>query len=469
MPAIKLQQYLHRLGIPFEPIEHPPCDTLVETAENVGIPLGQLVRAVLLADHEGLILAVLPGDHLLNFHALTELLGRRLRPAGTEENAAIFSDCQAGCIPPFAEPYELEAVIDEQITHLDQVYVEPGRHDLLLRLDSLDFQLAHTTARWGRFARPVQALASEDDFDFVLPDGVGHKGAQELCPAHDIQRRVAEQRELPAMPETAHRLLRLHNDPKATIADLVAIVELDPSLGAQVIRYATSAYFGYHGRVDSIEQAITRVLGFETVVNMALGIASAKSFQTPKDGPIGLHAFWRHAIYSAALCQSLAGLTPRTLGVKRGMAYLAGLLHNLGFLVLGHLYKPEFHLLNKTVALNPKPPITLVERRLLGIDHTQIGARLFDAWAMPMELVVAVAEHHNENYHDEHSPYAHLVLLADQLLRGYDIGDGANEDPPPRVLTLLGMNFEDVLRVTQRVLDDVDGLDTMARQLAGGA
>lgn len=462
-----LQQYLERLNLPYAVLRHPGTATLIEAADSAAVPLASLARAVILADAHGLVMAVLPGDHLLNFTALGNLLGRRLRPATVDELAGHFPDCNPGSIPPVAEPFGFEAVVDERLADLDTVYLEPGFHDTLLRMDGLDFQLIHATSRWGRFARPVEALARRDEFTFVLPEGVGERHLAELCPPEDMQRRIRRQQDLPAMPEMAHRLLRLRNNPKGTIADLAAIVETDPSLGAQVIRYATSAYFGYRGRVDSIDQAITRVLGFETVLNMALGIAAGKTFRIPRDGPIGLNAFWRHAIYSAALCQSLAGLAPRGLGLKRGMAYLAGLLHNIGFLLLGHLFKPEFYLLNKTLELNPDVPVTLIERRVLGIDHTQLGSTLMEAWGMPDEVVAAVREHHNELYRDDHAAYANLVMLADQLLRGYDIGEGAREDPPPVILTALGLDIDDVLELTQHVVEDTEGLNGMARMMTG--
>lgn len=466
MLSSQLQQFLERMNLPYTLIRHAPADSLEDAAELSGIPLSRLARAVILADQQGLLMAVLPGDHLLDFGALTELLGRRLRPVTLDRISPRFPDCVPGSIPPIAAAFDFEAVVDERLANLGSVYLEPGSHDTLLCLEGADFQSLHATSRWGRIARPVQALVSRDGYGFLLPDGVDQHRLAQLRPPEDIQRRIARQQDLPAMPEMAHQLLRLRNDPTATILDLGRILARDPSLGAQIVRYAGSAYYGYRGTVESIEQAI-RVLGFETVLNMCLGLAASRTFRTPPNGPIGLQAFWRHAMYSAALCQGLATLAPRQLGLKRGLAWLAGLVHNLGFLLLGHLFKPEFYLLNKTVELNPDVPVTLVERRLLGIDHTQLGARLLEAWGMPPQLVVATREHHNEAYSGEHAHYALLLLLSDHLLRGYDIGDGAAEDPPPLVFTSLGLDSEAVLRLTQQVVEDAEGLEGMARQLAG--
>ncbi len=452
---------------PFEVIPHHPTTTLLEAAEDTGIPLSQLARAVILADPHGLVMAILPADHLLNFQALRELLGRRLRPATLQEIGTRFADCEPGSIPPLAAPYGLEAVVDERLSDLDRVYIEPGQHDALVCLQGVDFQQLHATSCWARFARPVAALAQHREFDFVLPQGIAVEQIQALCPAEDIRRQIQRMEQLPAMPEMAHELLILRNRDSATIRDLGNILDRDPSLTAQIIGYAHSSYFGYRGPLDTIEQAIARVLGFDTAINMALGIAAGKSFQTPRDGPLGLYAFWRHAIYSAALCQALAALLPRTLGIRRGTAYLAGLLHNLGFLLLGHRFKPEFFLLNKTVELNPDIPVTLIEKRLLGIDHCEMGAVLLASWGLPEEIIIAAQAHHNEQYSGRHAHYAHLVLLADQLLRSYDMGDGALEDPPTGILNTLGLSLDDVLRLTQHVVEDVERLNGMAQQLTG--
>ena len=172
----------------------------------------------------------------------------------------------------------------------------------------------------------------------------------------DIRRRIEQIYELPPMPAVARRVLQLRNNPGASVAELAAIVELDPSLAAQVVRYAVSPFYAYRGKIGSIHDAITRVLGFDMVMNMALGLATGKSFRNPCDGPLGLHAFWQHAVYSATLVQALAKRMLPNARPQPGMAYLAGLLHNFGFLLLGHLFLPEFKLLNKLVIAHPESP-----------------------------------------------------------------------------------------------------------------
>lgn len=303
------------------------------------------------------------------------------------------------------------------------------------------------------------------------------QACERVVPQVDIRHRIEQVYELPPMPAMASRVLQLRNNPNASVAELAGIVELDPSIAAQVIRYAVSPFYAYRGRIDSIGDAIARVLGFDMVMNMALGLATGKSFRNPGDGPLGLQAFWRHAVYTATLVQALAKRMPPNARPQPGMAYLAGLLHNFGFLLLGHLFPPEFKLLNKLVAAHPESPVTDLEKSVLGMGqaqgllemgHAQIGAWLMQSWQMPEEVIVSLREHHNADYGGEHAEFVHLVMVADHFLKGRDIGDAPDPALPPASLDRLGLKEEVVLQTAEQVLDDCGALDAMAMHIAVG-
>lgn len=101
--------------------------------------------------------------------------------------------------------------------------------------------------------------------------------------------------ELPALPETAERIIHLRVDPNGDVSDLAQIVERDPSLAAQVVSWAASPYYSAPGKIKSIQDAIVRVLGFDMVLNLALGLALGKTVSLPKDGPHGATSYWRQA------------------------------------------------------------------------------------------------------------------------------------------------------------------------------
>ena len=208
---------------------------------------------------------------------------------------------------------------------------------------------------------------------------------------------------------------------------------------------------------------------------MAVGLAAGKAFKNPHGGPLGLDAFWRHATYTACMAQELARRMPPRQRPKLGLVYLSGLLHNFGFLLLGHLFPPEFAMLNRLVSAHPEAPVTLLERQVLamgdakalvGIGHARLGAWLLHTWDLPEEAVVTVAHHHQEDYDGDHAEYVLLVLLADRMARRVGLGDGESEDLSGAVLQRLGLSQEDCKAVLERVLDAHDGLDDIARVLA---
>ena len=293
-----------------------------------------------------------------------------------------------------------------------------------------------------------------------------HQAAQANRPLLDIKARIARLKRLPPMPEMTKRIVQLNAKPDAAVKDLVKVVELDPSLSAQVMRYASSPFFGYRGKVDSVHTAISRVLGYNTVMNLALGVSAARSFKVPKNIPLGLDEFWRHAMYSAALTQALSSVLPDEVRPPAGLAYLAGLLHNFGHLLLGHLFRQEFLLLNKFIIREPNRSIIEIEQEVLGVDHTKIGAWLMKAWRLPDEIVVATREHHNEYYQGPHAVYSQLVMLADLILKQYDIRSTGPAEVPESVMQLLELGDYQVAMVTKKVMDDCAGLDSMAMQMS---
>lgn len=464
-PRNHIEAYLNAQGVPFRLIPHAPTHTLIEAARAGKVDYRRMVRAVMLEDDQGMVMAVLPASHMLDFASLCQQLGRALQPVSQERLSGTFQDCEPGSIPPLAQTYGLPAIIDEQVTVMPQVCFEPGSHDALVAMHGPDFMKLHTLSRRMSFSRPAATLAGRDEYEFVAAEG--SPAIKGLHPMADLQERIRNLPSLPPLPDSTRRLLLLRNNPKATIADLAAIIATDPILAAQVIRYARSAYYGYRGRVESLQDAITQVLGFDMVLHMALGLSASRTLRMPADGPLGMRSFWRHSVYTAGLAQALNTLLPPATRGKPGLVYLAGLLHDIGFAALGHLFQAEFFLLNKAVATNPRVPVSLIEKRVLGVEHTQIGSWLMQGWEMPEEVIVTCQEHHNEYYSGPHAACANLVLLADHLLKGHQPSDAAGDEAPPVILTALGLDAERVMEVTNKVMEESrPGLDEMAGIMA---
>jgi HD-like signal output (HDOD) protein len=161
------------------------------------------------------------------------------------------------------------------------------------------------------------------------------------------------------------------------------------------------------------------------------------------------------------LSQKIGACMPAARRPQPGFSYLCGLLHDFGVLLLGHLFLPEFRLLNKFAAANPDKTLTELEGRLLGMGgardllamgHARIGAWLMEAWNMPEAIAITLLEHHNPEYRGEHEVSVHLIQLSDLILsRASDLPEpgslphvhlGILEVAPDQVLELAAQVFE---------------------------
>jgi len=276
----------------------------------------------------------------------------------------------------------------------------------------------------------------------------------------EFKKKIEEIKKLPTLPEIGKQLLSLQEDPDTTTQALCNVIEFDPILTSQLLRHANSAFFSTAKTITSLHDAII-LIGFDATLNLALGLISAKSFKIPVQGPIGMRAFWLHAIYSASLMQLLANKVPSNLNVKSGMAYLAGLLHNFGLVLLGHEFTYDFKSLNDALEKDPKTDLLTVENNLLGFHHFQVGSWLMRKWGLPSEIMVTVLEHHNEQYHGDYSEYANLALIADRALFAYNIGDADSEEFPERILKEFQLSSEQITEYCEQLMEKSEIINAM--------
>jgi len=204
------------------------------------------------------------------------------------------------------------------------------------------------------------------------------------------------------------------------------------------------------------------VLGFDLVINLALGLALGKTLSLPKDHPQQTTPYWQQSIYTAAVIEGLTRAIPRAQRPEAGLTYLAGLLHNFGYLLLAHVFPPHFSLICRQLEVNPHLHHSYVEQHLLGISREQMGSWLMRYWDMPDELCTALRFQHDPTYDGEHSEYANLVYLAVRLLRQNGIGSGPQEVIPDEIYARLNLPREKAEESVRKVLD----AEVLLRELA---
>jgi HD-like signal output (HDOD) protein len=245
-----------------------------------------------------------------------------------------------------------------------------------------------------------------------------------------IRQRLDETLEIPPLAQNAERILQLRANPNATVSELTSIVESDPSLAAQVVSWASSPYYAAPGKIRSVQDAIVRVLGFDLVSNLAVGLILGRSVALPKDSSDGFTPYWLQAVYCSTAVEALARLIPATKRPRQGLIYLAGLLHNFGYLVLAHAFPPHFTSICRFTEANPNISHVAIENHLIGISREQISAWLMQAWNMPEEVCTALRYQQDAEYEGANALYANLIFIAMRLLRRHGIGDAPPEAIP---------------------------------------
>lgn len=466
--AATLVKLLDANRIVHDVIELKPFTSPREAAVAAGIASASLMKVVVVHDGAGLVAATMPANHELDLRAFSELLNRPVDPASELQLQKVFHDCSTKYLPAPCMAYGVGTVVHASFVALDKVYFLGGDRRTVIRVERRNFHRLFRKQDGvivaDGYSAPVMARPVPTTARIATRSSPDVGGA--VATPLNIKERIRSLGKLPAMPEMGRRILQLRATHEPDIGKLAELVELDPSLAAQVMRYARSPFFGYRGVVDSVRVAMSRVLGYDMVMNLALGLATARPFRIPKNGPLGLDAFWRHAVYSAALTQALSGLVPPGIRPPSGMAYLAGLSHNFGHLLIGHLFRDEFTRLNGLVEQHPERTVTSIELTTIGADHAEVGSMLMEYWKLPEEVVVAIREHHNENYHGPHAVYPQLVLIVDRMLKRHGLGDASGTQLPPEILGFLEISEYQIDAATKRILEGREGLETMAQQLA---
>ena len=419
----------------------------------------QVIRVVFLTDEQGRVQIVLPADRLLDLNHLNATLQRNLVALAPEQHQQLALRGKLADFPQVSKNSLLSILVDGLLLNHDQLYLMSS--DMQAEpVDMTQFLTLVSYADVGVFSQPLPSLSTDSEQDITRI----HNALAQFTPLR-IKQRLAETLNLPPLPEIANRIIELRTDPNSGPKDLAQTAELDAGLSAQILNWARSPYYGVMGEIKSIEDAVTRVLGFDLVINLALGLALGRALSVPKDGPHGYAPFWQQSVITAVLCNELIKTIPARLRPSLGLSYLCGLLHNFGFLILGHIFPPQAELVNRHIEANPEVNRSLLEQHLLGINREQIAATLLQQWHMPEEVVFAIRQQHNAKVTGPRAPYAQLLYVATRALRQQGFGDGPLEPIAAYVLDDLALNPQAVQEVTAAVLSRRDEFNSLARKL----
>lgn len=265
-------------------------------------------------------------------------------------------------------------------------------------------------------------------------------------PRDAILRRLAAIDELPRLPEVVWEVERTLADSRAGAAELAVAIESDPSLAALLMKVANSAFYRAAGPpLGSISRAVAR-LGTREVRRLVLSIGVCHmNVNSPHH--FNLRSFFQHSVAVASTARSVADLLPaREVDLDR--AYLAGLLHEMGSLILDQYFDRIFSIILREAARTERP-VHLVESEYLRITHEEVGGLLLEAWNLPEEIVAAVRHHHQPDRAPESMRrLCQVVRVADHLC-----GLAGTRGPGDQVGSALGSRIIEELGLDPHVLE----------------
>lgn len=449
IPA-SVEQWLHQHQIAYavEPTDGP-------------LALHVNVRSTVLHDGAERVLVLTPADCLLDLAAASHYSGRHWQPLAPEAVTALCLQHGTQHLPALPGTFQLPTMVDRRLLSVADLHVGSGSDDLL-RLTADQFNRSLADAAIGDFTVPLAELQSTR-MDEVADVAAINRAIATFTQLR-IRQRLEETLEIAPLPATAERIIRLRSDPYADTRQLTEIVEMDPGLAAQIVGWAASPYYGAPGRVNAVHDAIARVLGFEMVMNLALGLSLGRTVALPNDWPAGFTAYWRQAIFTATAIEALIGVLPASHRPLVGLGYLTGLLHNFGLLILAELFPPQFSTCCRFQEANPAVGYAPIERHLLGLTRDQLAGWLLRLWSLPDEVVTGIRHQADPDYSGPCFPYANLTLVAKRLLRLHEIGDGPLESVPAALYERLHLDPARAMQAIQHVVDASDDL----KQLAAG-
>ncbi len=268
-----------------------------------------------------------------------------------------------------------------------------------------------------------------------------------MISAREVTARI---KRLPIFPELPARLAALMATPTSGVDEFDKVIKPDPGMTANLLRLANSAYFGLSRRVATSREAIA-ILGLKRVYDVATMTAVQRCLPERVPGyELTSRGFWQHCVAVAVLSESLARVHG---GQPPALVFTAGLMHDIGKLVVG-----EFLALHAGAVLDRmrSQGVTLInaEREVLGVDHSEIGCEIAQAWHLP-EVVVAVNRwHHDPDQARDGNEAAcvDLVHVGDALAHSIGFGADLGELHRPVSPTAL-----DRLRLAKQALEQAAG------------
>jgi len=245
---------------------------------------------------------------------------------------------------------------------------------------------------------------------------------------------------LPPFPLVALKIMHIAMDEEASVQEIVEIIQYDPSITANVLRWCNSPYFGLRRKITSIKEALV-YLGSKHLLEIVMLSSCAPYLEKSVAGyELAQGELWRHSVACAIMSQILA----KKIKEDDAVVFTGGLLHDIGKIVLSEFVKDTF---DKIIQLVKKGYDFLsAEKEIIGMDHAELGGRIGEKWGFPEEITKIITYHHQpEEINDVHVSLVHLADVSVLMLGRGAGADGLAYQGKKEAYELLGLRETDLM------------------------
>lgn len=259
---------------------------------------------------------------------------------------------------------------------------------------------------------------------------------------------------LKPIPQVALKILRMMGRDDYDIQDIADEVRKDQVISAKTLQLCNSAMFSTKRKIDTLDHALL-LIGRDQLVKLVISASVRKLFEPDTQGySLCKGGLYHHALGTAIVAEKLAQITGRVLP---GLAYTAGLLHDIGKIVLDQHVSSAFPLFYRTVSQENRSFIA-AEQKILGTDHTRAGYDLALKWDFPDSLIAAIRFHHAPEKDTEHRELTHILYISDLLMGRFHAGLEFEHS--------VGKNLPEKMAEIGFSIDQLPGLvDTLPKEL----
>ncbi len=238
----------------------------------------------------------------------------------------------------------------------------------------------------------------------------------------DLRQAINNLDALPAMPVIAQRLLALKLDSDEGERMLLVLIEQDPQISAKILGLSNSAMVGASRQIKTVREA-AMLLGLKRVQSVATSIAIMSLMTKTPAGKFNMQDLWLHSFGIAFALLGLARVMPHNMRPQDDQIFLAGMLHDIGYLALAFLDPKQSDKLHTRLAAEFDRPSMEVEQEILEICHDELGAELAVHWNLPKEIIAVLRYHHNPDAAEAEigQPLVRMINIVEKLLPSFGI------------------------------------------------